>query len=329
MMVLAHREWLLLIPLLLVITWRAARKVHSGNERGTPSMLLVHPDLSPLPEGKNTSVAVSRLNAVLNGCALALLALALAQPQRIGGWIPETPEGREIVMLIDTSKTMSITDFELNGQPVERLTVLKGIVSRFVEARQGDRFGVIVFGTVAATLVPPTFDRGLVTSQIERMQVGVAGDDTAIGDAIGLALKQLRESPKLRPALILFTDGDNTAGDITLSEAVELAKRTGVPIYGVQIGEDPFPEAGRTQPRGDSTSEPDLQQMAQLTGGRYYRAGNANALQAVIGDIGKLERTVTRPSTRRVVQEWYLVPLLFATCLFSIARINQIRRIAA
>lgn len=334
MIVLAHPAWLLLLPLLLAALWRAARKNTGEDDIGSTGMVLLHPDLSPINDHtgneKNTPPTSSRWFLALNGSALLLLLLALAQPQRIGDLIPENPVGREIVMLIDTSKTMSIDDFELNGQRVERLAVLKSVVSRFIDARQGDRFGVIVFGTTAATMVPPSFDRELVTGMIQQVQVGIAGDNTAIGDALGLALKQLRERQALRPALILFSDNtENTAGDITPSEAVELAKHMGVAIYTVQVGSDLFAE-GRAPARTDSLpAEPDLRQIAALTGGRFYRADNSGALQAVVADIGKLEQTITRPSTRRVVEEWYWAALLLAACLFSAARLLQIRRMAS
>jgi len=329
MIVLSQPAWLLLVPLLLAVLWHAARKSANQDDAGTTTMVLVHPDLSPLPEEKSTHSNSSRLQLLLNGTALLLLVLALAQPQRIGELIPEKPEGREIVMLIDTSKTMSIDDFEVNGQRIDRLSVLKGVVSRFVEARQGDRFGVIVFGSTATTLVPPSFDRDLVNGMIQQVQVGIAGDNTAIGDAVGLALKQLRERQALRPALILFSDNtENTAGEITPTEAVALANRMGVAIYTVQIGSDLFVE-GRAPVRTGSVVEPDMKQIASLTGGRYYRADSSTALQAVVEDIGKLEQTITRPSSRRRVEEWYWLALLLAACLFSAARLLQIRRMAA
>ena len=144
---------------------------------------------------------------------------------------------------------------------------------------------------------------------------------------MGLALKQLRERQALRPALILFSDNtDNTAGDIAPSEAVELAKRMGVAIYTVQVGSDLFAE-GRAPAKAGA--EPDMQQIAALTGGQFYRADSSGALQAVVADIGKLEQTITRPSTRRVVEEWYWAALLLAASLFSAARVLQIRRMAS
>jgi len=329
MIVLAHPLWLLLLPLLLGALWYSARNSAQQDAPGMSAMVLLHPDLSPVPEDKNIPTVTSRLHLLLNGAALLLLVVALAQPQRIGELIPEKPEGREIVMLIDTSKTMSIDDFELNGQRVERLAVLKGVVSRFVEARQGDRFGVIVFGSTAATMVPPSFDRDLVSGMIQQVQVGIAGDNTALGDAIGLALKQLRERQALRPALILFSDNtDNTAGDLTPTEAVALAKHMGVAIYTVQVGSDLFAE-GRAANKATDAAEPDMQKIAALTGGHYYRADSSGSLQGVVEDIGRLEQTITRPATRRRVEEWYGAALLLAVCLFSAARLLQIRRMAA
>ncbi|HUX91951.1 MAG TPA: VWA domain-containing protein [Gallionellaceae bacterium] len=329
MITLAQPAWLLLIPLLLTALWFFARSRSGQNDAGSSRMLLVHPDLSPLPDDKNSMPVSSHWHLALNGSALLLLIVALAQPQRIGELIPEKPEGREIVMLIDTSKTMSIDDFELNGQRVDRLAVLKGVVSHFVEARQGDRFGVIVFGSTAATMVPPSFDRDLVGGMIRQVQVGIAGDNTAIGDAVGLALKQLGERQALRPALILFSDNtENTAGDISPSEAVALARHMGVAIYTVQVGSDLFAE-GRAPAANQSPVEPDMQQIAALTGGRYYRADNSGSLQQVVEDIGKLEQTISKPSTRRAVEEWYGALLLMAVCLFSVARLLRIHRMAA
>ena len=323
MFTLAAPWWLALLPLWLGWLWFARRRREDADGA---TVTLAHPDLGPLLDTTAGNQPGTRLETWFSGLAVALLVLALARPQWVGDWIPETPEGREIVLLLDASKTMSIADFTLDNAPVERLAVLKGIVTRFVEARQGDRFGVIAFGSFAATLVPPSFDRALVAGVLDRLQVGVAGNDTAIGDAIGLALKQLHEHPRLRPALILFSDGDNTAGDISPREAVELARRMRVPIYTVQIGSDLFATPERVAVQ---EAEPGLREIAAGTGGRFYQAGNTAALQNVIRDIGNLEKTVARPSLRRAVDEWYPLPLLGAAALFTLAGLAKIRRMAA
>lgn len=325
MLTLAQPGWLLLFPLLAGWAWLARRKLAGGEDEGS-TLLLIHPDLASLGDagGRPASDKLVWL-PVLAG---ALLLVALAQPRWVGEWIPATPEGREIVLLIDTSRTMSINDFaDEKGQPVERLEVLKGIVSRFVAARRGDRFGAIVFGSFAATLSPPSFDPNLAIGMIRRVQVGVAGDNTALGDAIGLALKQLQEHPRLRPVLILFSDGaDSNTGELTPLEAVELARRAGVPVYTVQIGSDLF-AAGRVVAAGAPAEvQPGLREIAARTGGRYYVAADGTALRAVVEAIGRLEKTVARPSTRRHIREWYLVPLLAAALLFSLGSLLRLRR---
>ncbi|MDR3391946.1 MAG: VWA domain-containing protein [Sulfuriferula sp.] len=330
MLTMAQPAWLALLPLLAplaFIIWR--RGFAQGKTTDAAGLTLVHPNLDLLQQNGDVAPACSRWLFALDLLALSCLILALAQPQWLGAWLPETPQGREIMLLVDTSKSMSIADFESHGQPVERLTVLKDIVSRFVAGRQGDRFGLIGFGTIAGTLVPPTFDVDLVNAMLERIQIGIAGEDTALGDAIGLALRQLHQQQRLRPALILFTDGDSTAGNITPSEAVALARHMAVPIYTVQIGGDLFAAGRPASAAAAQATEPGLVQIAALTGGRYYQADNRKTLQQVIDDIGQREKTVARPARRRAVQEWYLLPLLFAGAIFSLTRLYRIHRMAA
>lgn len=330
MLTLAQPGWLALLPLLSGFAFPAWRRgLAYGETADAANLTLVHPNLDLLAQSRNMTPVNSLWLFAPNLLAMACLILALAQPQWLGDWIPETPEGREIMLLVDTSKSMSINDFELHGQPVERLAVLKDIVIRFVTERRGDRFGLIGFGTIAGTLVPPTFDLELVSAMLRRIQVGIAGEDTALGDAIGLALKQLHQQQRLRPALILFSDGDSTAGDITPTEAVALARRMNVPIYTVQVGGDLFAAGRPASAAATPAAEPGLMQIAALTGGRYYQAGNRQALQQVIDDIGHREKTVARPARHRAVQEWYLLPLLLAGVLFSLTRLYQIRRMAA
>jgi Ca-activated chloride channel family protein len=255
---------------------------------------------------------------------LLLLPVALAQPQWIGNWIPQTPEGREIVLLVDGSRSMSITDFEIDHQPVDRLSVLKGIVTQFIKARDGDKFGVVIFGDHAYTLVPPTFDRDLAIRDLARVPVGVAGEETAIGEAVGMALKSLQQGAKHRAALVLFTDGDSNAGAISPKEAVEVAVHMKVPIYTVDVGTDLFGHHSKP----NAVMEPgeiSLRDIAIATGGRYYQAASPQALKSVITDIGKLEKTVMPPSNRRERYEWYWLPLALAGVLLTFSRLLQIR----
>jgi len=314
----AHPLWLLLlVPVLVLATWWAGRR-RSAPDGGHD--VLVHPGLTAF--GRATAVPVASPWARrLTGTALALVVVALAQPQWIGPWIQPVPSGRDLMLLVDTSATMSIRDFQWQGRPVERITVLKALLKRFVEARHSDRFGIIAFGSVAGTLVPPTFDRDLLTGMIRRLQVGIAGQNTALGDAIGLALKQVHGQARLRPALILFSDGGaSNAGQMTTREAVELARRRGVAIYTVAVssGADGATSAGGSAGTGEGP--PGLSRIARLTGGRFYRAGSSGALGAIIHRIGTLEKTIPRAPTRHAVRQWYLLPLGLAVVLLSVAR---------
>jgi len=316
--------WLALLPL----AWWAAWRSRTGAQRRVGRVVLVHPDAERFGPRAQRAPGAGRWWLV--GLAGSLLLAALARPQSIGGWITPPPLGRQLVMLVDVSQSMSISDFRFQGQRVQRIDVLKGVVTRFVRARRADRFALITFASHAATLVPMTADRTLVEAMLQRLHVGVIGDDTAIGDALVLALKQVREhrsssarpgvsggdERRPRPALILFSDGDNTAGQVRPRDAVAIARRLGVAIYTVAIGGDAQPRAADAK---DSSRAMGLREIARRTGGRYYRGGNPRALQSIMADIDRLERTERPPATQRRVTEWYVWPLGAGAALFLLA----------
>ena len=318
MITLAHPAWLFLLPLIALGFLFGARR----SESALPATHLVHPDLSALADEAAQSKSTRRVQTVLSLLAACCLAAGLAQPQWLGPAVAEKPQGRDIMLLVDTSTTMSIDDFELNQQRVPRLDVLKGIARRFVAAREGDRFGLIAFGNHAATMAAPTFDQDLMLANLARLQIGIAGEATAIGDALGLALKQVKTENGLQPALILFSDGDNTAGEMKPAESVAAALALGVKIYTVEIGTDLF--ASPNRPATKST-DPNLKTIAESTGGKYYVAGTTQALEAIINDIGRLEPTVARPATRRQIAEWYWALLAAGAALLVLARVLALR----
>ena len=271
---LARPLWLGLLPLIAVwfaLAWRRA-------DGEAPALILNHPAL-PAAAGSAASPGL-RGPVALRALAFALMVLALAQPRQTGDWIVPPPQGRDIVLLIDASQTMSIRDFRQGDAEVERMTVLKDTLARFVDGRRGDRFGVVVFGSEVATLTPPTFDRAHVVAQLRRIQVGMAGNDTALGDALGMALKQVRAG-RLRPVILLVSDGaDNNAGTLTPAEALAVAHRDGVAIHALQFGSDPY-AAGRVA-RADADPQPALADLARLSGGRHFAvAGAADAAREI------------------------------------------------
>ena len=312
------QPWWLLGIILSVALILFGRSAAVSNERGGPGLTLIHPSLlDALPQMAQT-VPRSRRNWLIP-LVLTLFSIALAQPVWQGAWLKPPPLGRELVLLVDASKSMSIGDFAVGGQSVERLTVLKSLINRFVEARTGDKVGLVIFGDRASTLLPPTFDHELVQAMLARIPVGIAGENTALGEAVGLALKSIRGGSGRRPALLLFTDGDSTAGVISPREATALAAQLKIPIYTVRVGTDLFGHAGRI------SEDFGLPEMAAASGGRAYTASSAETLANVIGDIDTLERSVTPPSTRRELQPLYWLPLLIAAIILLTGRMRQIK----
>ncbi|MEW5892597.1 MAG: VWA domain-containing protein [Pseudomonadota bacterium] len=311
-----------LVALLPVAAWLVLALRRSG-EGMRARWRLKHPHLPPATPAE-PKLAGARLPAWLTALGLALIVVALSQPREVGQWLTPPPEGRDIVLVIDTSQTMSINDFQLDGKKVERLTVLKAVMGRFIEGRPADRFGLIVFGSQAATLTPPTFDRAHVLAQLQRLQVGMAGDNTALGDALGLALKPLQPK-KLRPALILVSDdAPSNSGDLTPAEALAVARQLGVAIHSVQIGSDLFAE-GRIEV-ADPDPQPNMADLARATGGHHYFVRGTEEAERVIRDIGALEKTLARPARHREIREWYWLPLALAAVLLTLGRVLALRR---
>ena len=318
---LAHPDWLFLLLPVAGWSWLAWRRAQGE----APGVVLNHPALPLAQIGRQRAPGL-RGPVALRGLAFALLVLALAQPRQVGDWIKPPPEGRDIVLLIDTSLTMSIRDFRQGDREVERMSVLKDTLSRFIKGRPGDRFGVIVFGSEVATLTPPTFDRAHAIAQLQRIQVGMVGGDTALGDALGMALKQVR-TRRLRPAILLVSDGaDNNAGTLTPAEALAVAHQAGVAIHALQFGSDPY-AAGRAA-RIDPDPQPDLADLARLTQGQYFSIRSADDATRVIRAIDTLEPTLSRPAQQRQVREWYWVALALAAAALVWARWLAFRRTA-
>lgn len=321
-MELAQPLALLLLPLPLLWAWLSLRTEARGE---SSAWLLRHPHLAAATAP--TTPPTVRLPLALHGLALLLLIVALAQPREVGDWITPPSEGRDIALVVDTSLTMGIDDFSAQGRKATRLAVVKDILARFVAARTAERFAIIAFGAEVALLTPPTFDRAHVQAQIARLQPGMAGDNTALGDALGLAIKYVRPQ-KLRPAVILVSDGEpSNTGDMTPAEAVVVARQLGVAIHTVQVGSDLF-AAGRVV-QVDKDPQPDLADIARLTGGQHWFVRSTQDAEAMIRDIDRLEKTLAPPAQRRDIREWYLLPLLLAAACLTAARALLIRRQAA
>jgi len=234
--------------------------------------------------------------------AWALLCVAAARPQQLGDAVQPPQTGRDLMLAVDLSGSMGEEDMALGGAVVDRLTAAKAVIADFLDRRAGDRVGLIVFGQKAYALAPLTLDRESVRQQLRDSVVGLAGRETAIGDAIGLAVKRLRAQPDGQRVLILLTDGVSNAGQLDPAKAAELARDSGVRVHTIAFGG----EGGGLSvfgfrmpvPGGDDTmDEATLKRIADTTGGRAFRARNTDELAGIYAEINRLE-PVQRPGER-------------------------------
>ena len=244
-----------------------------------------------------------------------LLLLAAARPQWLGEPLPIAASGRDLLVAVDVSGSMDFPDMQWQGEDVSRLALVQHLLGDFLEQRDGDRVGLILFGSQAYLQAPLTFDRRTVRVWLDEARIGIAGKNTAIGDAIGLALKRLRQRPAQSRVLILVTDGANNGGEIAPLTAARLAAEEGVKIYPIGIGADPE-QSGSLGFLGVNPSldldEPALKEIAEATGGRYFRARDGAELEAIRQTLDQLEPVNQQPTQARPAQALYSWPLAAA-----------------
>lgn len=247
-----------------------------------------------------------------------LLVTATAQPQWLGEPLELPVSGRDLVMAVDLSGSMKTPDFVLEGETVDRLTALKKVAVEFIRRRQGDRIGLILFADQAYVQTPLTFDRQTVEKLLLEAVLGLAGEKTAIGDAIGLAVKRLQEAKTKQRILILLTDGANTAGQVSPIKAAELAAREGLKIYTIGIGADEMTVGSfffkRTVNPSADLDEQSLGAIAEQTGGRYFRARDTAELEQIYAMLDELEPAEKGQEVFRPVTALYYWPLGLALC---------------
>ncbi|MDH3453391.1 MAG: VWA domain-containing protein, partial [Gammaproteobacteria bacterium] len=217
---------------------------------------------------------------------------------------------------VDLSGSMSEPDMSLDGTRVARLAAVKRIAGDFIERRIGDRLGLVLFGTKPYLQVPLTFDRRIVRTLLEEAVIGLAGRATALGDAIGLAIKRLRERPAASRVLVLLTDGASNAGTLAPRQAVQLAHLHGLRIYTIGFGADP--PARQAQASAHDLDEATLRRVADATGGRYFRARNAGELTAIYALLDDLEPLNSDREQLRPVTDLFHLPLALALLLSGI-----------
>ncbi|NKB82416.1 MAG: VWA domain-containing protein [Nitrospirales bacterium] len=242
-----------------------------------------------------------------------VLLTAAARPEWVGEPIALPVSGRNLLMAVDISGSMKTPDFTIEGERVTRLTALKALGGQFISRRVGDRIRLIVFGSQAYLQTPLTFDRTTVQTMLNEAEIGMAGEKTAIGDALGLAVKRLNDQPDEEHVLVLLTDGSNTTGEITPLEATQLAQEAGIRIYTIGIGANRMEVSTvfgrRTVNPSRDLDEATLQSIASLTGGLYFRAQDTLELDHIYRQIDELEPLERESELLRPIEPLFMWPL--------------------
>ena len=258
---------------------------------------------------RNKASAIVSFKAVL----WFLLVLAASRPVWIGDAQPIAPHGRDLMLALDLSGSMETPDFEIQGQALQRLSVVRAVAKNFVNEREGDRVGLVLFGSRAYLQAPLTLDHPAVIEMLDESEIGLAGEETAIGDAIGLAVKHLRDRPTDERVLVLLSDGANNAGVLEPVQAARVAATEGIRVYtiglgtGAQMVRTPF--GTRLAPAQGQLDEATLQEVADLTGGVYFRARDTASLLRAHAQIDALEKTEGESVTVHPTQVLFYWPL--------------------
>ncbi len=261
--------------------------------------------------------------------AWLLLVAAAARPQWVGEIRDLPVTGRDLLLAVDISGSMDTQDMAWQNRAVNRLVVVKAVAGDFIERRRGDRVGLILFGSRAYLQTPLTFDTETTATLLDESEIGLAGRETAIGDAIGLAVKRLREDAASDRVLILLTDGANTSGEVQPLQAAEFAAREGLTVYTVGVGADrmevqDFFGSRVVNPSAD-LDEDTLRTIAERTGGRYFRARDAEDLAQIYEILDELEPVESDVEIIRPVSELFHWPLGLAFVLAVIAALLALR----
>ena len=304
--------WLLPLPILIWWLFKPASQQDSA--------ALKVPFLQDLPHTKDLPGPrrwrwIARLSLLIAWCSLIA---GLARPVMVGDLVQLPVSGRNLMLAVDLSLSMQEQDYQLGSQMVDRLTATKYVAGEFIERRVGDRIGLILFGDQAYLQAPLTFDRKTVRKLLDESALGLAGRNTAIGDAIGLALKRLNDQPDAEHILVLMTDGKNTAGVVAVDEAAQMAAKNGLKIYTVGIGSQRRSNIDFfSQSRSSGLDEETLLKIAEMTGGRYYRATDTQTFRKIYAQLDELEPIERKQQQWRPRTDLFYWPLA-AALLFGL-----------
>ena len=323
----------LALPVPLLVYWLVPRAPRQDAALRVPffrQLLQLH------TEGSHTS---PRSVLVLSICALIwiLVVTATARPQWVGEPVHIPTTGRDMMLTLDMSGSMEARDLFLNNTQLWRFQVMKAVISDFVQKRQGDRLGLALFAAHAYILTPMTYDLNAVQRLVEELEVGVIDESaTAIGDAIGLSVKHLRQQPENNRVLVVLTDGINNAGELTPVQAAQLARTEGIRMHVVGVASDQFAQRSVLGNRpGTLISEIDdetMTQIAEMTGGRYFRARTLEDMVEIYDELDRMEPIEQDEQTYRPTTQlfpWPLGAALLLSFLLALYAMPAAARVSA
>ncbi len=314
---------LVLIPLPFLVRMMLQEKNSTSGAIKVPFYQI----LTALDSNVNSHVSFKIVSISLLWLAWTCLVIASARPSWIGDPITLPQDRRDLLLAVDISNSMREADMLINNQYVERVTAVKAVVGDFVQNRTGDRLGLILFGEQAYLQTPLTHDRETVKQQLQEAQPGFAGRATAIGDAIGLAIKRLRDRPTESRVLILLTDGANSAGSDP-NQAATIAAEAGIRIHTVGVGakskkvRDRFGRIRDVNVR-NQIDETSLQNIASTTGGQFFRAVDPRSLIEIYKKLDELE---PKPQEQTFRQQKSLIHWPIAIAILLLVLVALIRR---
>lgn len=305
--------WLFLC---LPLPWLIYTFVPPVRQQGVELRVPFYQELHELQLHQHPARSYWRGQTVLYGLIWLLIISASARPQLHSTSLEHPTTGRDVLIAMDVSNSMLYSDMTLDNMPISRIDFVKQWLESFINQRQGDRIGLILFGSQAYLQAPLTYDYHSIQTWVQETQPGIAGETTSIGDAIGLAIKRLRERPAEQRVLILVTDGANNNGVMSPIAAAHLAADYGIKIYTVGIGaQHPSAEHDLLDTSSLELDEAALSEIAHISQGQYFHVFDSASLHAVHTRLNQLEPSATQHPAQAKVQELYVWPLAIALIL--------------
>jgi Ca-activated chloride channel family protein len=323
-----HPYLIILAALPLLVYWFFGTNENAEDESPTIKV----PNYNKLTEAFEKNTGSSKVKIKFNFLLFfvwLLLVGALMQPQSVNKLKKVITSGYDIMLAVDLSGSMRALDFASNSSSWNRLDVVKNVASKFIVGREGDRVGLILFGDDAYLQSPLSLDLNSVKEMLEMSEIGLAGDATAIGDAITLGVKNLRDRPAGSRVLILLTDGDDTASKVPPVEAARLARDYGIKIYAIGVGKKgpvPYPTpSGQIIYTTLQINDDLLKEIAEITKGKFYHATNKDALEGVYKEINSLEKTEAETKEIILKNQLFQFPLGLALIILVLMFLSKFR----